>query len=132
MADATVAITSGRVSPFTNLAAIYITVTASSTTYTSGSGGLPFDLFAVLAAAGPIHSPLSYKDIRGFKPDGLTAGKFVVSNFAVGTATSTTLPCTARIYGSGATAKSALVEISNGSNSDSFSGWLIFDRNGAN
>jgi hypothetical protein len=128
MADATVAITSGRVSPFTNLSAVYVTVTADSTTYTTASGGLPFDLFTTLAEASPLYAGISYADIRGFIPDGLTAGEFILGDFAVGTATSTTLPCTIRIYGSGATSKAAMVEISNGANSDSFSGWLLIDR----
>ena len=68
----------------------------------------------------------------GFVPLGLTTGKFILSGFAVGTATSTTLPCTIRIFTSGATAQAALVEISDANLTDAFTGLLLVSRGGNN
>lgn len=134
MADSTITVNAGRVSPYVTLAAVPITVTYSSTAYATATGGLPFDLFSTLATAGPFSAPLSYKDIVACVPLGCTAEKFVVdgNSFAVGTVTSTTVPCTVRIYGTGSGNKAALTEIDDASISGSFKALLIIARNGSN
>ena len=136
MADATVAITAGRVASFINLAAVPVTVAYSATTYTTASGGLPFDLFSTLAAVSPQAlgtSDINTSDIVALVPFGTTAEKFVVdgNSFAVGTVTSTTVPCTVRIYGTGSGNKAALTEVDNAALTGSFKALLIIARNGA-
>jgi hypothetical protein len=136
MADATVAynttLPQRGVSPLLTASLIPITVTYSSTAYATATGGLPFDLFTILASSSPFAASINYKDIVGFIPDGLTAEKFVVDDFAIGTATSSTLPCTARLYGTGSANKAAFTQIDDASISGSFSGWLVVARSGAN
>ena len=127
MADATVAVTPGRVASFLNLSAIKITVTYSATAYATATGGLPFDLFSVLATAGA--HQINSSDILGLIA-GPTTEKFVVAanTFAVGTVTDTTIPCTVRILACGANAQDPLVEISDANLTGSFTGFLLVAR----
>ena len=139
---------------------ISITVTASATTYTSASGGLPFDLTTALqtASAGMIPSgqapnytqTINPADILGVVLSTLSTNGFLPLNFAVGTPTYTnvpwqsdngvsatpgilaTCPCTIRLWGTGSAQYAGLSEFQNGSNSDSFTMQLQINRNGAN
>lgn len=113
-------------------ALIPIKVAYSSTAYATASGGLPFDLFALLAASGPFSGNLNYKDILGFMPNGPTAEFFIPGGFAIGTATSTTLPCTIHLYGTGSANKAALTEVDDANLTGSFTGWIVLARNGQN
>jgi hypothetical protein len=128
MSAATVAITAGRESAFNNLSAIYVTVTATATDYATLTGGLPFDLFDTLAIVSPLYASISTADIRGFIPDGLSSGVFILSGFEVGTVTATEVPCTIRMYGAGENAQDPFVEIDDAAITGTFSGWLIVDR----
>lgn len=136
MAAATVAtnttLPQRSIAPQLNLTAIPITVTYSATAYATASGGLPFDLFAFLAASSQFSSGINYKDIVGFLPTGPTTEKFVLGAFAIGTATSTTLPCTIRIYGTGSANLAALSEVADANLTGSFSGLLLVARGGQN
>jgi len=139
---------------------VAITVTASSTTYATASGGLPFDLTTALqtASAGMIPSgqapnyvqTINVADILGVVLSSLSTNKFMPLNFAVGTPTYTavpwqsdngvaatpgilaTLPCTIRLWGSGSGSGLAFAEFADGANSDSFTMLLQINRNGAN
>jgi hypothetical protein len=75
---------------------IPISIDANGATYAAASGGLPFDLFAILAAASPFSAPINYKDIVGFT--GISRAGYVAGQFAIGTPTSTTLPCTMKLW----------------------------------
>jgi hypothetical protein len=119
-------------SPLLTLAAIPITVTYSSTAYATSTGGLPFDLFTILAASSPFAGSINYKDIVGLIPLGPTVEKFIVGAFAIGTATSSTLPCTVRIYGTGSAEKAALTEVDDANLSGSFKALLLVARGGSN
>lgn len=118
--------------PQLTLTAIPITVTYSATAYATATGGLPFDLFAFLAQSSNFDSGINYKDIIGFLPTGPTTEKFVLGAFAIGTATSTTLPCTIRLYGTGSANLAALGEVADANLTGSFSGLLLIARGGAN
>lgn len=118
--------------PQLTLTAIPITVTYSATAYATATGGLPFDLFAFLAAASNFDSGINYKDIIGFLPTGPTTEKFVLGAFAIGTATASTLPVTIRIYGTGSANLAALSEVADANLTGSFSGLLLIARGGAN
>lgn len=118
--------------PLLTAALIPITVTYSSTAYATATGGLPFDLFTTLSVSSPFSASINYKDIIGFIPDGLTAEKFVLDDFAIGTATSSTLPCTIRLYGTGSANKAALTQIDDASITGSFAGWIVVARSGQN
>lgn len=121
-----------QVYPQLTVTAIAITCTYSATAYATASGGLPFDLFAFLAQSSNFDSGINYKDIIGFLPTGPTTEKFVLGAFAIGTPTSTTLPCTIRIYGTGSANLAALSEVADANLTGSFSGLLLIARNGAN
>lgn len=110
-------------SPMLNLSFAPITIAASATTYATASGGLPFDLFAFLATIGPLEAPISYKDIVGFI--GTSTIGYTAAQFAIGTPTSTTLPCTIRLW-NGAT------ESADAANSQTINGFLLIARNGSN
>jgi hypothetical protein len=99
------------ISPLLTASLVPVKVTYSATAYATGSGGLPFDLFAILASSSQFSAGINYKDIVGFVANGTTAEKFVLDSFAIGTATATTLPCTIRIYGTGSANKAALTEV---------------------
>lgn len=114
----------GRSGVFITPSVIPITLTASSTTYTSASGGLPFDLFAVLQQAAPLElGSLNYKDIVDFV--GTSTTGHMANTFAVGTVTSTTCPCTIKLW-------NGTTELSDGATSVTVKGFLFVNRNGAN
>lgn len=118
--------------PLLSVAAIPITVTYSATAYATATGGLPFDLFTILATSSPFSAGINYKDIQGFVANGPTVEKFILGAFAIGTATSSTLPCTIRIYGTGSANKAALTEVDDANLTGSFSGFLLVARSGQN
>lgn len=125
--------TGGRLAgAFTSLAAVYINVDANSVSYTATAGGLAIDLYTVLTAAGPQSSPVNAKDIVGFLPAGFTNGGFWPHTLAVGTVTSTTMPCTIKLQGSGSAASGALSQIADGACTQTFSGWVLVNRGGTN
>jgi hypothetical protein len=137
MAAATVAynttLPQRTVSPLLTAALIPITVTYSATAYATATGGLPFDLFTILSASSPFSASINYKDIVGIIPaSGLTEESFVLKNFAIGTATSTTLPCTVRIFGTGSGNKAALTEVDDANLTGSFNAWVVVARSGQN
>ena len=105
------------------LAMIPITITGVSTTYATGTGGLPFDLFAFLAAASQQWGTINYRDIQGLI--GVSTIGYTAAQFAIGTPTSTTLPCTVRLW-NGAT------ESADASNSQVINGFLLVARGGTN
>jgi len=139
---------------------VSITVTASATTYTAASGGLPFDLTTALqtASAGMIPSgqapnytqTIDPSDIVGVVLGTSSTNHFLPLDFALGTPTYTaipwqsdngpaatpgallTCPCTIRLWGTGASNQAALAQVADGSNSDSFTMWLWINANGAN
>lgn len=131
MAAATITINGGRVVPYMDLAAALITVTYDTTAYATATGGLPFDLYGTLTQISPPSARINYSDIIGLVPLGKTVEKFVVdgNSFAVGTATSTTLPCTVRFYGTGSAEKGALTEVDDANLSGSFKALLLIARN---
>lgn len=102
---------------------IPLTIDANGATYTASSGGLPFDLFAVLAAASPMWGSINYKDILGFIGVGGTG--YTAGTFAIGTATSTTLPCTFKLW-------NGTTQFSDGACSEVVKGFLLVARSGAN
>jgi hypothetical protein len=137
MADATIAVTAGRVSNLLDLTAFLITVTYSSTSYATASNGLPFDIAAVLNAAGP--QPVNYKDVIGLLPIGPTAEAFIIEagTFTIGTVTGTpgaytAVPCTVQIRGTGSANKAALTEVDDAALSGSFKALLLVAKGGVN
>jgi hypothetical protein len=139
MADAVITSNMGTMplraaAPVLTASVIPLTVTYSATAYATASGGLPFDLFAMLQQSSPTYANINYRDIIGLLPLGTTTEKFVVdgSSFAIGTATDTTLPCTIRIYGTGGAEKAAFTEVDNANLTGSFKALLLVARNGAN
>lgn len=120
------------VSPLLTLAAIPLTVTYSATAYATATGGLPFDLFAFLAASSPFSAGINYKDIVGMISLGPTAEFFVPAQIVIGTATSSTLPCTVRLYGTGSANKAALTEVDDANLTGSFRALLLVARSGQN
>lgn len=128
MAAATVTTTapganSRLASPMVNVALVPITITGVATVYATATGGLPFDLFAVLGSVGPMMAALNYKDIVGFI--GTSTIGYTAAQFAIGTPTSTTLPCTVRLW-NGAT------ESAEAANSQVINGFLLVSRSGTN
>jgi hypothetical protein len=109
--------------PLLTLAAIPLTIDANGATYATGSGGLPVDLFAALAAASPLAANINYKDIVEFH--GISRAGYTVGQFAIGTATSTTLPCTLQLW-------NGTTEFADGACSQVIDGLLFVARGGAN
>jgi hypothetical protein len=137
-----------------------ISITGVSTTYTTATGGLPFDLTTVLQTIGagaiPSGQAPNYtqtqnpNDIVGVIPYQMSTNGFLPLNFALGTPTYTaipwqsdngvaatpgalaTCPCTIRLWGTGSGNALAFAEVGNGANSDSFNVLLYINRNGAN
>lgn len=143
-----------------NLSAISVTITANGATYTTATGGLPIDLTAILqtATAGDIPSgiapnyiqTLNVADIVGATFTSLSTNGFMPANLTVGAATYTnvpwqsdngvaatpgilaTCPCTIRLWGTGASNAAAFAEVADGANTDTFTVFLLINRNGAN
>lgn len=137
-----------------------LTITGVATTYTTATGGLPFDLttFLQTVSAGMIPSgqapnytqTIEPSDIVGVIPNQMSTNGFLPLNFALGTPTYTavpwqsdngvaatpgilaTCPCTIRLWGTGASNAAAFAEFANGANSDTFTTLLQINRNGAN
>lgn len=162
MAAATTQINSVGRGPnaFCNVSVISVTVTGVSTTYTTASGGLPFDLLTVLQTASGPGMPggvapnyiqtINPNDIVGVLLSSASATGFLPLNFALGTPTYTavpwqsdngvaatpgilaTCPCTIRLWGTGASNAAHLAEIADGATSEAFTMLLYINRNGAN
>lgn len=127
MAAATVAVNAiGRISNHLDLSAIPLTITLTATTYATATGGAPFDLFSVLANAGP--QPINYKDVIGFLPLFATSGTaagYMPTGLVVGTVTSTTVPATIRLM-------NGTAEVADGAVSAVLTGLLLIARGGVN
>lgn len=151
--------TIGRGIQFGNLSGILVTVTATATTYTSASGGLPIDLTGILQQAAPSSgdapnyiTALNPADVVGLMPIQLSTNGYLPLNLVVGTPTYTavpwqsdngtaatpgtlaTCPATFRLQGIGASAANhaAFGETADGSTTDTITFILLVQRNGAN
>lgn len=139
---------------------ISVTVTAVATTYTTATGGLPFDLTTALqtAAGGMMQGGVAPNytttpnpaDIYGCIPLQLSTSGFLPQSLAVGTPTYTavpwqsdngiaatpgtlaTCPCTVRLWGTGASNAAHLAEVADGSVTDTVTLFIAINRNGAN
>lgn len=95
MAAATTGIgTEGRIAVFGDLAGIIVTITASSTTYATATGGLPFDLTGVLndlAGGAPFSQPyINPADVIGcFALQATATGKYWATALVVNPANAT-------------------------------------------
>ena len=123
--------TVGRIATVGTLAAIKISLDANSVSYTTTGGGLALDLYAALQAAGPVSAPENGLDILGVLPYKKTSGGFIPMDLAVGTITSTTIPCTVRFI-AGATAATGFTEIADGVCTQTVSMLILVARGGAN
>lgn len=149
--------TIGRGIQFGNLSGILVTVTATATTYTTATGGLPIDLTGILQQAAPsgFDAPnyitaLNPADVVGILPLNLSTAGWLPQTLVVGTPTYTavpwesntgvsntpgtlaTCPATFRIWGTGSGNASHFAEIADGSVTDVFTFILLVQRNGAN
>lgn len=143
-----------------NVTVFEVTITATATTYTTATGGLPFDLTIPLQtiSAGMIQSgqapnyiqTINVGDIVGSLPFQMSTNGFLPLSLVVGTATYTgvpwqsdggpdaqpgilaTCPCTVRLWGTGASNAAAFAEVANGSVTDTFTVLVYVNRNGAN
>ena len=119
-----------------SVAAIPLTITASTTTYATATGGLPFDLAALLNTVGPLDSDINSGDI--FFIVGGSAAGYRASTFAVGTPTYNdttdssfrkhlsyaTCPCTVRLF-------KGITEFSDGNCSETITACLFVARGGS-
>lgn len=144
---------------FPNMSTILVTVVATATTYTAASGGLPIDLTTVLQTAAPSGwdgpqgvQALNPLDIVGVLPLGVSTSGFLPVGFTLGTPTYTTPPgqstndatavsgflatCPAWIMlmaiGAANTNHAAFGQAADGSTTDTFTFFLVVNRNGAN
>ena len=141
--------TFGRIAVLGNVAAVLVTINGSGANYASASGGLPIDLVGVLSQASPFSAPINPADVVGLIPLGLSTNGFLPGGFVAGQPTYSTLPggsvinpakqltsfpATIRLNGIGAASAnhSALGEVADGANSDSFSALLLIARGGTN
>jgi hypothetical protein len=125
MADVVVSSTAvGRITPTPVPMVIPITLTAVATTYATATGGLPFDLFTFLSSTvAPFAGAINPKDIIGFF--GVSTLGWVCGSFAVGTTTSSTTPCTVRLW-------NGTTEAADGATTATISGFLMVQRGGVN
>lgn len=145
---------------FCNVSVISVTITGVSTTYTTATGGLPFDLTTALQTASASAIPggqapnyqqtINPNDIVGVLLSKTSATGFLPLDFALGTPTYTavpwqsdngpastpgilaTCPCTIRLWGTGASNAAHLAEIADGATSEAATVLLYINRNGAN
>ena len=149
----------GRTSSIATLSAISVTIGGNGASYATASGGLPFDLAALLKAAGITNDLDVYPtDVIGFVPLNTSTNGFLPMGLTLGTPTwqtqqpfgtqtspavpalasvqapqeLATYPCTIRLYSTGSADHGALHEVADGANSDSFTGLLLLNRNGNN
>lgn len=143
-----------------NVSVASITVTATATTYTTATGGLPFDLTTALQtiSGGALQSgqapnytqTLNPLDIVGDIPLQMSTNGFLPLSLVVGTPTYTavpwqydngpdatpgilaTCPCTIRLWGTGNGNGLHFAEIADGSVTDAATVLLYINRNGAN
>ncbi len=125
MADVVVSPTViGRVTPTPVVQMIPITLTAVATVYATATGGLPFDLFTFLSTTvAPFFGPINPKDIIGFI--GISTLGWNCGTFAVGTTTSTTTPCTVKLW-------NGITEAADGATTATIKGFLMVQRGGVN
>lgn len=144
---------------FPNQSTILVTVTATATVYASASGGLPVDLTTVLQTGAPSGwdgpagvQALNPLDIVGVTPISLSTNGYLPLGFTLGTPTYTpppgmsttdatanpgflaTCPAWIRLVGIGASAANhaGFGEAADGALTDTFSFFLVVNRNGAN
>lgn len=121
-----------------------ITINGNGATYTTATGGLPFDPSALLNSLSPVEEvTINPADIIG--AHGVSGGRYLAFGLAVGTATYNTtpdisgnagqpgsnkttlatLPCTIRLT-------NGTTEFSDGACSEVITGWLWVNRGGKN
>lgn len=150
----------GRNTVIADLAAIAVTVVANSAVYATASGGLPFDLAAVLNTAQPNDSEdiIQPADIIGIQAIQMSTNGFLPGNLTIGTPTQNTavgsgfgsapglpppmtvrpdytwatVPCTLRLWGTGSANHAAFAEVADGANTDTVTFLLLYARGGAN
>jgi len=143
----------GRNTVIATISAISVTVAGNGATYTTATGGLPFDLATVLNTAQPNDSEdiIQPADIIGIMSIGASTNGYQPGNLAIGTATQNTavgsgygsasglpapmtvrsdytwatVPCTLRLWNGD-------TEFGNGANSDTVTFLLLYARGGAN
>ena len=146
--------------PISNLMVFEVTITGVSTTYTTATGGLPFDLTTALQTvsgtamqggqAPNYQQTINPNDLICNIPFQMSTLGFLPLNFKLGTPTYTaipwqsdngpaatpgtlaTCPCTIRLWGTGASNAAAFAEVADGANSDALTVLIAFNRNGAN
>lgn len=157
-ASAVTVVTQGRgPGVFPNMSTVEITVVATATVYAAASGGLPIDITAVLQAAAPSGwdgpagvQALNPADIVGVIPVAPSTNGFLATGFTLGTATFSTPPgqstndATANpgflltcpiwiaLWGTGSANHAGLSQVADGAITDTFTCWLVINRNGAN
>jgi hypothetical protein len=120
MAAATVTPTViGRITPTPTVQMIPVTLTATATVYATASGGLPFDLYSLFTTISPLDGLMSSQDIIGFI--GVSTLGWNCGTFAVGTATSSTIPCTVRLW-------NGITEAADGATTATIKGYLMVQR----
>lgn len=118
------------------LAAIPITIVFTATTYTTATGGAPFDIATLLNNAGPGENSINPSDVvgimggaaTGYRCDGLTVG---TPTYTDTTDTSfnkhlslATCPVTARLW-------NGITEIGDGAITQTVTGFLLVFRGGS-
>ncbi len=120
MAAATVTPTViGRITPTPTVQMIPVTLTATATVYATASGGLPFDLYSLFTTISPLDGLMSSQDIIGFI--GISTLGWQAGTFAVGTVTSSTIPCTVRLW-------NGITEAADGATTATIKGFLMVQR----
>lgn len=138
-----------------NVAVIPLTITLTATTYTSASGGIPFDIAEALNTVGPFpESGLNPSDVYFISGTAVLGqdpiSPYLVTDFALGTPTYTavssdivnpesfvrgvlaTAPCTARLFGTGSGSAAALGQIGNADLTGTMTVVLMVARSGHN
>lgn len=112
---------------------IPVTIAANSVSYTTTGGGLAFDLFAFLSQASTPQVQINPKDILGFLSNTVTSPtKYMPFDFALGTTTSTTVPCTIRLRATGSGNSAGFAEPADGACTETITGWVVIAAGGAN
>jgi hypothetical protein len=110
---------------FPQKGAVYIPVSidANGATYAASTGGLPFDIYTLIQLASPFSAPINYQDIIGFV--GITRAGYTPGQFAVGTVTSTTIPCTIKLW-------NGTTQFADGACTQILDGFIVIQRGGTN
>jgi hypothetical protein len=125
--------TTGRIATVANLAVVKVSVDANSVSYATSLGGLAIDLYNMQQVAGPPEATINANDIVGILPlSQSTPGGFWPTNLAVGTQTSTTLPCYVKLIGTGSANSAGYGEIVDGACTQVFTAFIVLARGGQN